>query len=165
MLNFSNISTNNTASGRSTVLEGNQTLVFYLGGVPGLSPSGAFEFLAGKVVTNPEDRRVLADAFLEELGFTASEGRTLMLLPAVQKMREAAARMKSNLTEIGIIQFLSSAPVSNPQDRLGLVVIISNSSQSKADGKYLLTSVEHTARTTGFWDLNRSQEFRSGKWG
>ncbi|MGB7070164.1 MAG: hypothetical protein WBD22_11780 [Pyrinomonadaceae bacterium] len=110
-------------------LEGQECLVFFLGGFPGLSLGGADQLINGYIVSHPKDRRILGDAMLKELGFGALVGETSigMLLPAVQPARQAAGSNQgwgtweinpsSHLSVAGALQFLSGSPVSNPQDR------------------------------------------------
>lgn len=88
---------------------------------PGLSFGGACQFLEGSIVNDPKDRRILANAMLKGLGFSATGGETAiaLLLPAVQAAREAAKQIqpRSNLLFPGALQFLSGDPVSDPNDR------------------------------------------------
>ena len=115
---------------------GHECLVFYLGGIPGLSPSGVHDFAAGRIVTNQDDRRLLANAMLLGIGFTAAEGTSLMalLLPAVQAAREAAKHSGEELSTAGAIQFFSGDAVASPQDRIALATVMADSPPVQTGG-------------------------------
>ena len=111
-----------------TPAEGHECLVFLLGGIPGLSIGGADQLINGHVISDPKDRRILADAMLKDLGFSALVGETSIgkLLPAIQAARQATGNQGWGpwevnpgriLSDAGALQFLSSDPVSDPHDR------------------------------------------------
>lgn len=108
--------------------------------ISGLSYRGAQQFLAGQIITDPNDRRALASALLKKLGFAditdgtsnvqlrpAGDDVSIGLLRlAALKVRRAAATAKPplNLTDIGLLRFLSSDPVASQQDREALAFVV-----------------------------------------
>lgn len=105
--------------------------------LPGLSFGGACQFLEGYIVNDPKDRRILANAMLKGLGFAATGGETAigLLLPAVQAAREAAKQIqpRSILSAAGALQFLSGDPVSDPNDRKLLALLVEVQIHNKID--------------------------------
>jgi hypothetical protein len=131
-----------------TFLSANQ----FVNKVSGLSHRGAQQFLVAQMVTDGDDRRALASAMFEKLGLVAitdgtsyvksGQGRESILIgllrpapdnvsigllqQAAQKIRIAAAKTKPplNLTDLGLLRFLSGEPVPNQSDRAALAFVV-----------------------------------------
>ncbi len=103
----------------------------------GVSSAGARQFLAAENVSSLGDRRRLAQVMDQEFDLTGGGGP--LQLPAVQKIRDAAARMKApsgvNLTAIGAQQFFSFQPVTDANDRQFLAAVIGAALGTKVSGR------------------------------
>jgi len=125
-------------------MEGHQLLTFYLGGIPNLSPIGARQFATAQPVTGYQDRRLLARALYQQLGFTVGPGTSIpmaMLIPAIQAAREAARRTsRAELTVAGAQEFLLGQPVSDAGDAALLAELLA-AGASKVPGTHKITDV------------------------
>ena len=105
----------------------------------GVSSAGARQFLGAESVSSLGDRRRLAQVVVQELGLAVGGGPLPLLLPAVQKVRDAAARMNVpsglNLSAAGAQQFFSFQPVTDANDRLLFASALGASVGPRAAGK------------------------------